>query len=102
MFYIDKDKQLNEKEILAYIEVFKTKYLPKLIKNKKYYDVKNPAIVNRVIEDETKSNEKIPTAWSRYITTLIGGYFMGKPVSYSIPDENLSTIISMNRIGIKK
>lgn len=96
IFYIDKEKILSEKEILAYINVFKTKYLPKLITNKKYYDVKNP-ILSRVIADETKPNNKIATAWSKYITTLISGYFMGKPVSYSIPDENLATIISSNR-----
>ena len=97
MFYIDKDKQLGEKEILAYINVFKAKYSPKLIKNKKYYDVLNPAIMSKTVEDTTKSCEKVPIAFSRYITTLISGYFMGKPVSYSIPDDNLSTIISLNR-----
>lgn len=96
MFYIDKDKQLTNKEIQAYINVFKSKYLPKLITNKKYYDVKNP-ILSRVMADETKPNNRIATAWSRYITTLISGYFMGKPVSYSIPDENLASIISLNR-----
>jgi SPP1 family phage portal protein len=97
LFYIDKDKQLGEKEILAYINVFKAKYSPKLIKNKKYYDVLNPAIMSKTVEDTTKSCEKVPIAFSRYITTLISGYFMGKPVSYSIPDDNLSTIISLNR-----
>ena len=97
MFYINPDKQLNEKEIMAYINAFKTKYLPQLITNKKYYDVKNPAIMAKTVSDEMKSCEKIPTSFSRYITTLISGYFMGKPVSYSIPDEELSTIISMNR-----
>ena len=51
----------------------------------------------KTVSDEMKSCEKIPTSFSRYITTLISGYFMGKPVSYSIPDEELSTIISMNR-----
>lgn len=97
MFYIDKEKQLNEKEILAYIDVFKTKYLPKLINNKKYYDVKNPPILSRIMADETKSNVKVATAWSRYITTLLVGYFASKPVSYSIPDENLASIINLNR-----
>ena len=82
---------------MAYINAFKTKYLPQLITNKKYYDVKNPAIMAKTVSDEMKSCEKIPTSFSRYITTLISGYFMGKPVSYSIPDEELSTIISMNR-----
>lgn len=97
IFYINPDKQLNEKEILAYIDVFKTKYLPKLITNKKYYDVKNPPILSRVMADETKSNVKVATAWSRYITTLLVGYFASKPVSYSIPDENLASIINLNR-----
>ena len=97
IFYIDKNKELTAKEIQAYIDVFKTKYLPRLITNKKYYDVKNPPILLRVMADETKPNNKIATAWSRYITTLISGYFMGKAVSYSIPDENLASIISLNR-----
>lgn len=97
MFYVDREKILNEKEILAYISAFKTKFLPQLIKNKKYYDVLNPAIMAKTVEDKTKSCEKIPIPFSRFVTTLISGYFMGKPVSYSIPDEELSTIISLNR-----
>ena len=96
MFYIDKDKQLSNKEIQAYIENFKTKYLPKLITNKKYYDVLNPTISNRIMQDSTKSNVKIQTPWARMIVSLISNFFMGAGVKYSIPNEELSTLILAN------
>ena len=96
MFYINPDKKLSNKEIKAYIDVFKTKYLPQLITNKKYYDVKNPTISNRIMADETKSNVKIQTPWARMIVSLISNFFMGAGVKYSIPNEELSALILAN------
>lgn len=34
-------------------------------------------IMNRVMVDSDKPNNKIATAYSRYVTTLINGYFLG-------------------------
>ena len=75
MFYIDKNVELTTEHIKKYIEIFKSQYLPKLKINKAYYDAKNPPIMNRVMADPDKPNNKIATAYSRYVTTLINGYF---------------------------
>lgn len=87
MYIIEKGAALSLPMIEKYIELYKTDYLPKLLKNKRYYDSKNDLIMNRVFEDITKLNNKIATSWSKYISTLISGYFMGKPVTYDTQDK---------------
>lgn len=96
MYFIKKDIVLTEQMIKKYIEDYKTKYLPKLLRNKRYYDCKNDGIMNRIFRDTTKPNNKYATSWSKYITTVIGGYFMGKPVSYGTQQEKLQEILSAN------
>ena len=98
MFYIDKNVEITTEHIKKYIEIFKSQYLPKLKTNKAYYDAKNPPIMNRVMADPDKPNNKIATAYSRYVTTLINGYFLGgKAINYTIPDEQLEAIINANK-----
>lgn len=87
---------LTEQMIKKYIEDYKAKYLPRLLRNKRYYDCKNDGIMNRTFQDTTKPNNKYATSWSKYITTVIGGYFMGKPVSYGTQQEELQGILSAN------
>ncbi len=97
MFQISKDTELTTEHIKKYIEIFKSQYLPKLKTNKAYNDTKNTSIMNRVIAQPDKPNIKIATAYSKYITTLISGYFMGgKPIAYTIPNEQLEAIINNN------
>ena len=98
IFYINPETELTTEHIKKYIEIFKSQYLPKLKINKAYYDAKNPPIMNRVMADPDKPNNKIATAYSRYITTLINGYFLGgKAINYTIPDEQLNAIINANK-----
>ncbi len=96
MFYIDKDTELTTKHLQKYIEIFRTQHLPKLKINKAYHDVKNPSITNRTVVDETQPNNKIANPIIRYVNVMLTNYFMGKPVSYIIKDEELATIISAN------
>ena len=98
IFHINPETELTTEHIKKYIEIFKTQYLPKLKTNKAYYDSKNPPIMNRVMADPDKPNNKIATAYSRYVTTLINGYFLGgKAINYTIPDEQLESIINANK-----
>ena len=98
LFYNLSNTELTTEHIKKYIEIFKSQYLPKLKTNKAYYDAKNPPIMNRVMADPDKPNNKIATAYSRYITTLINGYFLGgKAINYTIPDEQLDAIINANK-----
>lgn len=94
MYYIDEEKQLKLEQVEKYIENFKSQYLPKLQRNKRYYDCRNDAITRRTFQDVTKPNNKIATPWSEYITTLISGYFAGKPVTYDTANESLKNILA--------
>ncbi|MHC1750725.1 MAG: phage portal protein [Cellulosilyticaceae bacterium] len=96
MYFLKKGVSLSIEMVNKYIDNYKIIYLPKLIKNKRYYDVKNDTIMNRAFQDPTKPNNKYATSWSKYITTLISGYFMGKPVTYATGQEDLQKFISDN------
>ncbi|MCI2000278.1 MAG: phage portal protein [Clostridia bacterium] len=94
MYYIDKTENLTLEKVEKYIEDYKYRYLPRLLKNKRYYDCKNDAIMNRTFTDITKPNNQIATPWAKYISTLISGYFMGKPITYDTQQEELKNIIA--------
>lgn len=96
MYFINKEESLTIDMILAYINDFKINELNRMLKNKRYYDCKNDAITNRTFSDITKPNNKYTSSWAKYITTLISGYFMGKPVTYWTNDNRLSGILSKN------
>lgn len=96
MYFLHRNEELTIEMAKAYIEDYKVNHLPRLKKNKRYYDCQNDAIMQRTFKDETKPNNKYATPWAKYITTLISGYFMGKPVTYGCNDERLKEIISQN------
>ena len=50
------------------------------------YDTRN-AIRNRVKQDPAAPNNKIAHSYANYIVTASVGYFMGKPIGYTFPDE---------------
>lgn len=81
-------------KVEKYIEDFKTRCLPRLQRNKRYYDNRNDAICNRTFTDKMKPNNKIATPWAEYICTLISGYFAGKPITYDTANEELKQILS--------
>jgi len=85
---------LTFEKVEKYIEDFKARYLPRLQRNKRYYDNRNDAICNRTFTDKMKPNNKIATPWVEYICTLISGYFAGKPITYDTANEELKQILS--------
>ena len=50
------------------------------------YETKN-AIRNRTKQDDTVPNNKIAHSYANYIVTASVGYFMGRPIGYSFPEE---------------
>ena len=50
------------------------------------YETKN-AIKGRVKADDTVPNNRIAHSYANYIVTASVGYFMGRPIGYSFPDE---------------
>ena len=76
---------------------FTSEEIQKLIENHKLhishykelqamYDTRN-AIRSRVKSDPTVPNNKIAHSYANYIVTASVGYFMGKPIGYTFPDE---------------
>lgn len=94
MYYIDKNTALTIERIEKYIEDFKFRYQPRLLKNKRYYDCKNDTIMARTFTDVTKPNNKCAHPFSEYIVTLISGYFAGKSITYDTQNEELTNILS--------
>ena len=50
------------------------------------YETKN-AIKGRVKADDTVPNNRIAHSYANYIVTASVGYFMGRPIGYSFPEE---------------
>ena len=96
MYFINEGEHMNIERVLAYIEDFKANDYKRLAKNKRYYDCKNDSIMNRTFSDSTKPNNKYTSSWAKYITTLISGYFMGKPITYWSENKELMEIINSN------
>lgn len=96
MYRINRNTPLTIERVEKYIELHKSEYLPKLIKNKSYFDCKNTTIMNRSFADTTKPNNRIASPFAQYITTLVCGYFMGKPVTITSQNEALQQVITQN------
>jgi SPP1 family phage portal protein len=66
--------------------------VPKLKRLKDYYDGLHD-ILKREMPEE-KPNNKVVVNYARYITDIMQGYFIGKPVTYKYPDDKMSEIIN--------
>ena len=86
-YYFQKDKILTKEIIKKFVQLDRTENARKL-KLFDYYMGKHN-ILNRTYEDPTKPNNKVVNPYANYITTMITGYFIGEPVQYTGPDEEI-------------
>jgi len=86
-YYFQKDKILTKEIIKRFIEHDRGENARKL-KLYDYYMGKH-SILSRTYEDPSKPNNKVVNPYANYITTLITGYFIGEPVQYTGPDEEM-------------
>lgn len=68
--------------------------LPRLLKLENYYNTKNK-IINRIMADPAKPNNKIANPYASYITDTLTGYFVGEPITYNSNDKTLLQDLSM-------
>ncbi len=68
--------------------------LPRLLELENYYNTKNK-IINRVMADPAKPNNKIANPYASYITDTLTGYFVGEPITYNSNDKTLLQDLSM-------
>ena len=94
MYRLDKDTQLTGEFILKVINQHSMTEGARAHKLKNYYKGKQD-ILRKVVEDPTKPNNKIVNPFANYITDVMVGYFMGKPVSYTSNDEDAVNELNM-------
>ena len=88
MIKLNPEVALTTEMVKRIIDDYKQNELPRLIKLEDYYNAKNE-ILNRIMKDETKPNNKIANPYASYITDTLTGYFMGEPISYSALEEKI-------------
>lgn len=98
MYRINNIEELTIPVVQKMVQRFRSSEQPRLNKLQDYY-LNKTNILSRVQEDETKPNNKIVHPYAQYITDTLTGYFMGEPVSYSSPNQDiddLKTILDYN------
>lgn len=93
-YKLSKDQELSSELIKKLIEKHKTNQFPRFKKLDDYYHAKNQ-ILNRVMNDEAKPNNKVAHPYASYITDTLTGYFMGEGVTYSSLDDNALEELNM-------
>lgn len=99
MIILQDIKLLTEDVIRRAVKNHKMNELPRLQMLEDYYLAKNE-ILNRVMTDPSKPNNKIANPYASYITDTLTGYFIGKPITYTSNDdkalEELNLIFEYN------
>ena len=85
------DGELSTQEILALVEKFKNTRKQHFKRLERYYDTKNVSIHNVVMNrlndpEDTAPNNEVVDGFGKYITNTQVGYFMGKPVAYTVAE----------------
>lgn len=88
MIKLNKSIDLSPEVILKIVQSHQTNELPRLEKLGNYYFAKNE-ILNRVMIDPSKPNNKIANPYASYITDTLVGYFVGQPITYTAADDNV-------------
>lgn len=91
-YKLNSKEELNDEVLLSLIKRFIEKEIPRLKKLERYYLNEND-ILNRVMSDTNKPNNKVSHPLAGYIVDTIQGYFLGKPVKYSSNNEELMVVI---------
>jgi SPP1 family phage portal protein len=92
MFKLSEDTILTAQHITSYIDNHRQEKA-RLEKLYKYYKGQHD-ILNRVMSDANKPNNKMVNPYANYITDMMTGYFMGKPVTYTSDDEELVEVVN--------
>lgn len=94
MYRLDKDTQLTSEFILDVVNKHNTNEGARAQKLKQYYRGKQD-ILKKENQDPTKPNNKIVSPFANYITDVMVGFFMGKPVAYTSIDEDAINELNM-------
>ena len=95
--FIDREDELNTSRLKKIIQFHQQYILPELKFNKGYYDGTGQQIMNRVLSDPTKPNNKIVKNYCKSIVENFRGYISAKPISYTAlgADQDITTLMEV-------
>ncbi len=92
--YIDREDTLNSARLKKIINYHNTNVVPELKFNRGYYDGTGQQIMQRVLADPSKPNNRIVKNYCKSIVENFRGYITGIPVTYSASaDQDISTLL---------
>lgn len=93
VFRVTSEDDLDLDTILYFIDQFQRRQLPRLKHLLAYY-LNETNINHRDARDETRADNRLSHNYARYISTLIQGYLVGKPIVYNHDNEELLSQIN--------
>lgn len=88
LFRVEKVEDITKEVLVAFLERYQGEQLPRLQSLMDYF-MNNTDINNREDRDSTRADNRLSHNFARYITTLIQGYIVGKPITYNHENEPL-------------
>ena len=88
---VQMSREPTPKEIIKLIAE-QDRYRARYRKLQNYYEGYN-SIIHRSMRDTTKPNNRLVSGYPAYITDLMQGYFIGKPVTYTSANKELIRLI---------
>lgn len=91
MYKFKKEQVLDPVFLTKLIRKFKSEYIPRFEKDQNYYKVRTE-IEKRTMTDG-KPNNKLAHGFCRYITNMATSYFAGKPIRYTVEDQDYDSAL---------
>lgn len=99
IFRVSKVEDITKDVLISFVERFQAEQLPRLKELMNYY-MNNTSINDREPRDSTRADNRLSHNFARYITTLIQGYILGKPITYNHENEPmLQQIVDFNDLN---
>lgn len=86
-----ENNEINQNNVMEWLQTFQTNILPQRIKLGEYYDGKNCIVKQGAVKG--RPNYSINVNMAKYIVDVATGYAFGIPVTYDTTDENTKTIL---------
>jgi SPP1 family phage portal protein len=86
IFRVSTVEDITKEVLISFVERYQAEQLPRLKELMDYY-MNNTNINDREPRDSTRADNRLSHNFARYITTLIQGYILGKPITYNHENE---------------
>ena len=86
IFRVQTAEDITQDVLISFVERFQAEQKPRLEQLMDYY-MNNTSINEREPRDSTRADNRLSHNFARYISTLIQGYILGKPITYNHENE---------------